>query len=187
MNEALILLILVWAAVLLPAAVRAARTPSAHSTVGGFERTMEVLSREHRPPGREVLVPADADRVVRRAAATAPVPPSAPAPPPPVQQEDPVIARRRARFLRLLAATGASLLAAVVFGGWFWLPAVVTVAATATSVVVLRRLKLQRDRAREVVREIDLRDDPVEVREAVAVGGDGWSPGGTIRLRHWDA
>jgi hypothetical protein len=46
-SEALVLLVILWAAALVPSAVRA-RNASPHVTVGGFERAMEVLRSEQR-------------------------------------------------------------------------------------------------------------------------------------------
>ena len=68
--------------------------------------------------------------------------------------EDPVIARRRLWFHRLLAATALTLLVAVVSGGWVWLAFGLTLAFTLVYVAVLRRLKLQRDVARRVLRDL---------------------------------
>lgn len=188
MNETLFLLLLLWAAVLLPAAIRSARKASPHATVGGFERAMEVLGNDRQLPGRHVFVPANADRIVDREVAT--VSPRSTAS---VHHEDPRIARRRSLFVRLLVMNLLSIAVAVAFGGWLWVLAAVLTGATAVTVVVLRRLKLQRDLARQVVREIDLRedlvgpDDPTAIDEPVAVGDDAWAGSGTIRLRRWDA
>lgn len=186
MNEALALLVLLWAVLVLPAAIRSSRNASPHVTVGGFERTMEVLSTRRQVPGREVFVPAHPDRIVGREVQhmdeTQPI--GAP------RREDPRIARRRAWFLRLLVVNVIAVAAAVAIGGWMWVLALVATGTTVATVVVLRALKLQRDQAREVVREIDLRDDADRLASdldvPVAVGHDDWGGSGAIRLRRWD-
>lgn len=69
MNEALVLLLLLWAVLLIPGALRSRRS-SPHATVGGFSRAMDVLRA--RPDtgrdgqGRQVMVPVDASRIVER-------------------------------------------------------------------------------------------------------------------------
>ncbi len=198
MNEALVLLALVWAALLVPAALRA-RAASPHATVGGFERAMDVLRSEaHADRARDTRgaddAPATSDRPSDVAEAQARRP------------EDPVIVRRRLWFVRGLAATGATLVLAVIVGGWTWLPAIVITLVTAGYVAVLRHLKLQRDAAREVVRELDLTGADPRLREQVGQGADAvvverepvavgqhpepadrsWTESGTVRLRRWD-
>jgi hypothetical protein len=184
-NEALVLLVLVWAAMLVPSALRS-RNTSPHATVGGFERAMEVLRSDTSRGsglGREVFVPRDAGRIVERPER------STASPPPPVkaQSEDPVIARRRSWFLRLLGASLATVVIAVVVGGWLWVPAIGALAVTGGYVATLRRLKVQSDAARRVVRELDLREVAQEDRELeAAVGAEaGWSSS-TVRLRRWE-
>lgn len=176
MNEAIVLLVLLWAVVLVPGAVRSRRT-SPHHTVGGFERAMDVL-RNKPSVGRELLVPRDAGRIVTREVNRS-------EPTGPYRREDPVTLRRRSWFVRLLAGTGATFLLAVVFGGWLWLPFVAALLVSGGYIALLRHLKLQRDEARRVVREIDLRDGEEEAvgrtAEPVAAGG------GAVRLRRWDA
>lgn len=119
--------------------------------------------------------------------------------------EDPVIVRRRLWFVRGLAASGATLALAVVVGGWTWLPAILITLLTVGYTAVLRHLKLQRDAAREVVRELDLTGTDPLVRERVGQGADtvvverepvavgqhdpaerSWAESGTVRLRRWD-
>ena len=181
MNEPLVLLILVWAALLVPGAVRA-RSTSPHVTVGGFEQAMRVLRSETHTGGggRQVMVPDDAGRIVAR----------------PVDEqgharrsavEDPMMVRRRQWFVRSLLATVASFGLALLLGGRLWLLFLAVVAVTATYVLVLRRLKLQQEEARQVVRQLDL-DVPSPVTSGqVAVGGEeGWVGSGTVRLRRWD-
>ena len=176
MNEAIVLLVLLWAVVLVPGAIRSRNRTSPHSTVGGFERAMDVL-RSKPSVGRELLVPRDAGRIVTRDVNRA-------EPQGPYRREDPVTARRRSWFVRLLAGTGATLLLALLLGGWLWLPFLTAALVSGGYTALLRHLKLQRDEARRVVREIDLRDrDEVispEVPQPVASGG------GAVRLRRWD-
>jgi hypothetical protein len=186
-NEALVLLVLVWAAFLVPSALRSRRT-SPHATVGGFERAMDVLRSEGRSSGggrrgttgREVMVPRDAGRIVERT-----VDADAPDRPRRAHREDPSIVGRRRWFVRLLVASLVTLVLALVAGGWLWLPALAVVAATGGYVVLLRRWKLQRDEARRVVRDLELHRDLAPAPERVVVGGEHWSTG-TVRLRRWD-
>lgn len=186
MNEALVLLVLIWAAMLIPSALRS-RNASPHVTVGGFERAMDVLRSDGRGSGgrrhgvgREVLVPGDALRIVERSVDVT----DADAPRR-VRREDPRIVGRRTWFLRLLTASAVSTSTAVVVGSWVWVPTLLVLAATAAYVVLLRRWKLQRDEARRVVRELELHRDLAPVPERVVVGGEVWSSG-TVRLRRWD-
>ena len=188
MNEAIVLLLLLWAVLLLPGALRS-RNSSPHTTVGGFERAMDVL-RAKPGQGRELMVPNDAGRIVSRGLTRAPATPDG------ARGEDPVVARRRSWFLRLLAGTGASLLLAVAIGGWLWLVFVSLLLLSAGYTAVLRHLKLQRDQARQVVRALDLRHG--EVREHATLGAsaapaaehapveDGGLALQTVRLRRWD-
>jgi len=184
-TDALVLLVLVWAALLLPGAVRSRRT-SPHVTVGGFERAMDVLRTEARGSGgRELLVPRDAGRIVDHA----PIGPSKSRSHtmPTQTQEDPIIARRRANFIRALIATVVTLVLAVVVGGWLWVPFTLVVVGTAGYVAILRHLKLQRDEAKRVVREIDLTREEVSQAPRVAVGSGGEElTHGSVRLRRWD-
>jgi hypothetical protein len=180
--ELLVLLGLVWAVLFLPGAVRAHNT-SPHVTVGGFERAMNVLRSDgqRRGGGRRLMVPDDPARIVAR----------------PVHDagsdvlgrvsEDPVIARRRTWFVRSLLACLVTFGLALLVQGAAWLLFLASVAATAAYVAALRRLKQQRDEARAVVRELDLRDQPLAEVGQVAVGGeDAWVGSGSVRLRRWD-
>jgi hypothetical protein len=149
-SEALVLLVILWAAAMVPSAVRA-RNASPHVTVGGFERAMEVLRSEQRStPGRRVMVPGDPERIVQRAA-RAPSPESRRR----FRREDPRVARRRAWFERLLVASVAAVAVGLFLGGWSWLLTAAVVVVTLGYTVRLRRLKVQRDEARRVVREFD--------------------------------
>lgn len=180
----LVLLVLVWAALLLPGAIRS-RNASPHTTVGGFERAMDVLRRDDRGPGggRSVMVPRDAGRIVERpvdeAERTLPRP----------RSEDPLVARRRAWFVRALVGTAVTFLLTVLLGGWLWFAFTLSLLLTGAYVALLRRLKLQRDEARRVVRELELHHVPERYApEAVAAGGAAWGGNGssTVRLRRWD-
>lgn len=182
MNELLVLLILVWAALFLPGALRA-RNTSPHVTVGGFEHAMNMLRSDGhgRGRGRRLMVPADPARIVARpvpgqieaAAVTA--------------DEGPVVARRRAWFVRSLLACALTFGFALLLQGAAWLVFLATLGATAAYVIVLRRLKQQRDQARHVVRELDI--DRGTIGDAGQVAGgveDAWVGSGAVRLRRWD-
>ena len=185
MNEAIVLLLLLWAVLLLPGALRS-RQSSPHTTVGGFERAMDVL-RAKPGHGRELMVPGDAGRIVTRNTARQAAEPGPP-------MEDPVVARRRSWFLRLLAATGVSLLLAIGLGGWLWLPFVSLVLLTGGYTALLRHLKLQRDQARQVVRDLEVRhveDTPPADPEMPPSHEQATVDAGnlalqSVRLRRWD-
>lgn len=186
MNEALVLLVLVWAVLLLPSAIRS-RNASPHATVGGFERAMDVLRnsptpRADRGTGRPVMVPGDAGRIVAGQAHHGVTPT-------PVRSEDPVMARRRSWFVRLLTLNGGLFLIALVGSGWLWWPFVLSVVVTAGYVAVLRHLKLQADQARAVVRSLDAARDPEPAAAPTVMVGAGAQEAagsGTVRLRRWD-
>ncbi len=104
-----------------------------------------------------------------------------------VRREDPVIARRRRSALRMFSLTAVALAAAPLFGGVAWVVAGVTFGISTVTVVVLRRLKLQRDAARTVLVSLDLRRpaqplvDEITGELVVAVGS-GAAP---VRLPSW--
>ncbi|WP_052665739.1 hypothetical protein [Nitriliruptor alkaliphilus] len=174
MNEALVLLVLLWAALLVPSALRS-RNGSPHATVGGFERAMDVLKTPTQRSGsRALLVPGDAGRIVDHVG-IAPV-----EEPRPVRREDPRVMARRTWFLRLVAGTGVSVALAVVFGGALWAIAVLSLSATGTYVALLRRWKLQADQVRSVVRRLEADQAPRQVPVGAAVGES------SVRLRRWD-
>ncbi|MFP4149446.1 MAG: hypothetical protein ACLFUG_09795 [Nitriliruptoraceae bacterium] len=180
--ELLVLLGLVWAVLFLPGAVRAHNT-SPHVTVGGFERAMNVLRSEghRRGGGRQLMVPGDPARIVARPVHGAVTSHGDD------RREDPVIARRRLWFVRALLACAATFVLALLVQGAAWLGFLGALVATAAYTVALRRLKLQRDQARAVVRELDLRDQPLAAAGQVAVGGEeAWVGSGSVRLRRWD-
>jgi hypothetical protein len=195
-NEALVLVVLLWAVLLIPSALRSRSSGSPHVTVGGFARAMDVLKTSPSSPGsssgagRQLLVPGDASRIVdhRR-------PPTRPrttqgddgAPPPLVSstREDPTIAARRVWFLRLVGGTAGSLLLAIAVGGaLLWTVALVAVASTGVYVALLRRWKVQRDEVRDVVRELEV--PPAEDRAPVDVAAGGERDGVAVRLRRWN-
>jgi hypothetical protein len=155
LNQALVLLGLAWATMLVPAAVRA-RNGSPQVTIEGFERAMDVLRSETRSgggrsavPGRRVLVPRDAERIVERPVETRPVTRVRRSP-----RGDGRMAVRRAWFERLLALLVLSLAVAVFVGGWAWVGVGLVAVVTVSYAVLLRRLKLQRDQARRVLRSL---------------------------------
>lgn len=151
MDEALLLLLILgWAAVLLPGAVRARRSSEPHHTVGGFEQAMAVL--RNRPDGREILVPQRADRIVgiRPAHEGRHARPSA------EMRTADLLDRRRRVFTRLLGATAASLVLAVLFRGTMVTVFLLSASVLAGYTALLRHFKVERDQARRVVHTIDL-------------------------------
>lgn len=177
-SEALVLLVLLWAVLLVPGALRS-RNSSPHATVGGFERAMDVLRNEGRGTGRQLLVPGDAGRIVGREV-------DATVRSVRLRHEDPIVVQRRGWFLRGVAATGVAFLLALVVGGWMWLPFLLVTTVTGGYVALLRHLKIQRDEARRVVRELDLDRVRDELPQRAAVGGSAWDVGAGVRLRRWD-
>lgn len=198
MDQVLLAALLIgWAAVLLPSALRSRRSSDPIATVGGFTEAMAVL--RGRPSGREIMVPDHAERfggsrlegrAVGRPAGT---------------DRDTahrrVLARRRSMFLRLVAATGVTLVLAMVVGGVLWPLFSVTALALFGYVALLRHHKLERDEARSVVRS--MQPTPVreyrreEERQPVAVGAepggawqpvesDGWHEQSSVRIRRWE-
>ena len=160
MNEALIvILVFLWAVALLPSVLRNTRS-NTHATVGGFERAMDVLKQ--RPDGRYLMVPEDASRLVgselRGADSSRP---------------DPTLERRRKLFVRLVGLTGASLLFAFIVGGPLWIIASLSVLGLGGYASVLRKWKLQREQAREVVRHLPpLEDIQTDLPERRVAGGE---------------
>lgn len=202
MDEVLLAALLIgWAAVLLPSALRSRRHTDPHVSIGGFNHAMSVL--RGRPNGREIMVPRQADRIVEHAASGQPrrsaasTRPSARA-----SKQRALMARRRAMFVRLLVVTVGTFGLAMVFNGLWW-PAFLTSAiALFGYVTMLRHYKVERDHARAVVRTIDRSDtEPVWdlAREPVAAGAehygslpvatsseDPWVPQSSVRIRRWD-
>jgi membrane protein implicated in regulation of membrane protease activity len=168
-TTALVLLVVAWAAVLGYRFLRSRRS-SPSATIGGFERSTGALGTE---------VPA-AERGASRAPASA------------LLREDPLTVRRRVRFVRLVAATLVTLVVALWLGGVVWTLFLAALIATSGYVVVLRRLKVQRDEAREVVRELHLRPPDLQMAMSgrAAAGAEGLTgamPSTSVRLRRWDA
>lgn len=209
MDEALLAALLIgWAAVLLPSALRSRRETDPQVTVGGFTQAMAVL--RGRPDGREIMVPGQADRIVSQGQPrTRPVTAS----PRTTSRRSDVVARRRTMFVRLLVATIGTFALAVVVGGLLWPMFVTTAMALGGYVAMLRHFKLEADEARAVVRTIDLTsheqapEPDVHYREPVAVGAEPfgvaphadtqfqvatrpdtpWQPQSSVRIRRWDA
>ena len=203
MDEVLLAALLIgWAAVLLPSALRARRETDPLVTVGGFTQAMAVL--RGRPDGREIMVPGQAERIVGHGNASRGADRQAPRRPGSARRST-LLARRRAVFLRLLAATAGTFLLALVVGGLLWPMFVTTTLALGGYVAMLRHFKLEADQARAVVRTIDLTgydvvepdDDWDQLREPVAVGAERfqvatrpdtpWQPQSSVRIRRWDA
>lgn len=197
LDEVLLAALVVgWAAVLLPSALRSRRSTDPMLTVGGFTRAMSVL--RGRPQGREIMVPHMADRIVRHDQH----PPAASAP---SSRRTELLARRRTVFVRLLVATGTSLLLAIALGGVLWPVFVVSALGLGGYVALLRHHKVERDAARRVVVHAfdDPRPSPRETwreleRQPVAVGAEAggwqvatrpdapWEGESTVRIRRWE-
>jgi hypothetical protein len=161
-NPSLLLLILVWAALLLPGALRSHLRSSPRTTVGGFQRAMDGLRAE-----RSVIGAAPLRSGARR--------------------EDPVIVLRRTRFLRLAGIATILLIVAPVIGGFMWVVAGAGVSTLLTATLVLRRLKVQREAARHVLTQLDLRRpaQPLvdeHTGELLLAAG---SSSSSVRLRGW--
>lgn len=203
MDEALLAALLIgWAAVLLPSALRSRRESDPLVTVGGFTQAMAVL--RGRPDGREIMVPGQAERIVGHGQPVRrPGPRPAPAPTARGGRRSELLARRRTLFMRLLGATVGTFVLAVVVGGLLWPLFVTTALAFGVYVGMLRHFKLEADQARDVVRTIDVTDDRVGSwdrdleRQPLAVGAesiqvatrpdDPWAPQSSVRIRRWDA
>jgi len=174
-NPSLLLLILVWVAILLPGALRSRLRPSPRASVGGFQRTMDGLRVQHQVVSTHV--PASSAPSV---ASTSTVRPLA-------RREDPVVARRRRRTLRLLGLTVVMLGLAPFLGGAMWAVTGTLVVASVATLIILRRLKLQRDAARTVLVSLDLRRpaqplvDEITGELVVAAG----SSASAVRLPSW--
>lgn len=107
-------------------------------------------------------------------------------------RENPMTVKRRTRFFRLLLLTVVAFGAAIFFGGMLWPLFAVLLATTIAYVVVMRRIKIQRDEARRVVRELRLRPPDVYGAQpglSRAAGAESMSEAyasTTVRLRRWD-
>ena len=128
MTQALLLIFLVWAVLLVPLGVRR-RQEHPQRTVNGFEHAMDVLASESDP----MTVPAQ-QHVARRVTA--------------LQQ------RRLQLFSAALRTAAVVFLAAVIFGGWIWFVFAGVSILTVSYATVLRQAKRQRDHAQMVVREL---------------------------------
>jgi hypothetical protein len=167
-NPSLLLLILVWVAILLPGALRSRLRPSPRASVGGFQRTMDGLRVQ-----QSAAAPHASGVGGRRVGGA--------------RSEDPMVVRRRRLTLQLLAATVLSLIVAPVVGGPAWPLAATLTLTSVVTLVVLRRLKLQRDAARTVLVSLDLRRpaqpliDEITGELVVAAG----SSVSAVRLPSW--
>jgi len=157
-DQALIaVLVVLWAVVLLPGAIRARRR-STMNTVDGFEKAMDLLKP---PVGRQVLSVKQAPQL----SGLFPVVTEGGLPTGQARVS-PVTARRRRNLLVLAGASGFTFLLGLLGGGAFWALCLVAAAALGSYVAWLRNLRLQRLRADEIVSELaDLR----EARELAAL------------------
>lgn len=194
MNGVLVFfLALLWALVILPSALRARRS-SPVSSVGTFERAMDVLARRDPPDcvgdGRRVYVPRDAGLVVGDRAS----------------RRQAVLGRRRRVFVRLLVLTGLSAVAAFVGGGDWWAMFVMAAASFVAYVALLLRWKSHAEQAAQVIRSFpDMSRERTVLatalggheRELVRVGAHtasgappvqpSWEPRPAVRMRRWEA
>jgi hypothetical protein len=158
-DQALIVfLVVLWAVVLLPGALRARRR-STMSTVTGFGKAMDVLRPSARG-GRQVLVIQDAERISGPIPLVEQVTDSA------SRRLREANARRRRTLLGLSGASAFSLLMAVLFGGSWWAMWLVLTAGIAAYVAWLRNIHIQRMQAEDVVSELaDLREAREKARQ----------------------
>ncbi len=181
-----VILALMWAVILVPSAFRG-RSSSPGRSVGGFEKAMDVLTRQSGEPGRNIMVPADSARIVGAA----------------TSGREAVLARRRRAFTGLTGAVGTTFLLGVAFAGPFWVLFGMAVAAMGGYIALLLKLKEQRDTARDVVRMLPVSPGAMRHEEQAepiraAVGGgsyDGvqvvtrpdepWHGSTSVRIRRW--
>lgn len=128
MTQALLLIFLIWAVLLVPLGVRR-RQEHPRRTVDGFERAMDVLAgdNDHATEWKQQPVAGRVSALQHR---------------------------RLQLFSAALRSTGVAGLVAVIFGGWLWVLFAVAVGLTAAYAGVLRQAKRQRDYADMVVREL---------------------------------
>ncbi|MDP9021394.1 MAG: hypothetical protein M3N57_01570 [Actinomycetota bacterium] len=206
MNGAWVMLLaLIWGVVLLPGALRARRS-SPTTSVGTFERAMDVLARRDvGAGGRYIYVPRDAGRIVDERK----------------RRRSSVLTQRRRMFVRLLLATAVSLPLAFTVRGLAWSVFFGSAALLAGYVRLLLRWKRRVDRVAPIVRSLpdgdvvarDVGSDAAYAAYAaydvgfdrlpVAVGAGGpmettggmqvarhgsepWQPQSSVRIRRWD-
>lgn len=130
-----VLLVVLWAAVLLPGAVRGRAGASPMSSIDSFERSMDMLAhraRSRSPSSRTVLMPPPPRSTARARAAQ----------------------RRRMILGRLVGAVGATGLLGLVAGGALWLLFATALAALGGYVVVLFQLQSRQAELRRKVRRM---------------------------------
>lgn len=196
MNGVLVfLLALLWALVILPGALRSRRS-SPTSSVGTFERAMDILARresnEYGGDGRYVYVPNDAVRISGDRA---------------IRQQE-IMARRRRTFIRLLILTLATMLIAFAGGGQWWLMFASADVLLFGYVALLLRWKSQAEQAAAVARELpgsarlrmeatrlgpraaSVRPDrellPVGAGVGSSVEADRWESRPLVRVHRWE-
>lgn len=141
----LLLLAMAWAAVFVPAVIRA-RQQAPVSSTERFKRGMGVLATPQRNKGRWIIAPGTRDTARRRR-----------------------IARRRRLFMALSFAAGGTFLLAMLRSS-LWDLHLLADAALVSYVVVLVALKRQEQEVREKVSYIEHLDEDRSVEAARAVG-----------------
>ncbi|MBW3577788.1 MAG: hypothetical protein KY462_08640 [Actinobacteria bacterium] len=203
MNGAWVMLLaLIWGLVLVPGALRARRS-SPTTSVGTFERAMDVLARRDvGAGGRYIYVPRDASRIVDERK----------------RRRSSVLTQRRRMFVRLLLTTAVSLPLAFALRGLAWSVFFGSAALLAGYVRLLLRWKRRVDRVAPIVRSLpdgdvashgasdrasDRASDgafdrlpvavgagaPVETTGGLQVarhGSEPWQPRSSVRIRRWD-
>ena len=191
MNGALVvILVLLWALVLLPGALRSRRS-SPTASVGTFERAMDVLGRRGET-GRYIYVPRDAGRIVGDRE----------------RRRRLLVNRRRRAFTQLAIASAAALPVSAFGGGRWWLLFFGLATALVVDVALLLRWKAQAEQAAQVVREMPQieylvegldEEDALFDEQPLAVGAEQaygiavahhrdepWTPQTAVRIRRWD-
>jgi hypothetical protein len=158
----LVLLVLVWAAFLVPSALRARRT-SPTTSVHSFERTMDALAsppsghaQGDRPVSYDRHVP-DARGGPRRVV--------------PSDRRRAVLVRRRQVLVGLAATVLLAFPLAAIVGGAGWLLFAVLLAVFTGYVTMLRRWKVEVDRVAEVLRQFPFSPDGDHPGPGVAAAG----------------
>lgn len=169
-NEAVVLLLaLVWAAILLPNAVKQRRRSPSQS-VGGFARTMHLLNPgaprglgDHVGPrggARPIVVPGSAaERIVEDLVQRDGYeqPPRLVRPTAALLRRRRMMQRRRNVLFSLAGSTGFFLLLALLVGGFATVLFLLSAAATGVYVWLLRQRKVAADQRRAVVRTLPAR------------------------------